>query len=230
MLDLGCGSGTVPYESFPHLQFVAADQYVHTETVQWPANAALALADAERLPWRDGTFDAGICNFVFEHFADPVSALRELDRVIRIGGLLYISVPRATSLQDRLYRYVIKGGGHLQRYSMQSFLQMVYSETGFKMEGFADATGGFTWMRELPYGEPLRRLLFRSFRLWREATGRDPLAASDFLFLFRLAPRLGYKVISEVCSQCGDSHDLPVGAADSWVCPGCGYENVAVSH
>ncbi len=228
VLDLGCGSGTVAYESFPHLQFVAADQFVHKASAGWPTNAALALADAERLPWREGTFDAAICNFVFEHFADPVSALRELDRVIRVGGLLYISVPRASSLQDRLYRFVIKGGGHLQSYSMPNFVQMVYRETGFKLEGYADAAGGFTWMRELPYGEALRRILFRSFRLWREATGWDPVAASDFLLLFRLAPSLGYKVIDEVCSHCGDAHDRRAAADDAWVCPACGYQNLSI--
>jgi len=53
-----------------------------------------ARGDALRLPFPDGAFDKVICAEVLEHLADDSSAMAELARVLRPGGLLAISVPR----------------------------------------------------------------------------------------------------------------------------------------
>ncbi len=231
VLDLGCGSGTVSYSGFPALRFFGIDQFAHTHTSFWPENASLALARAESLPWADSAFDAALCNFVFEHLSDPRAALRELERVVVPGGLLYVSIPRSDSLQDRLYRFTTKGGGHLQRYSFHSFVGLVYQETGFKLEGMAAAPGGFTWLNEVPCGSLIRGLLYRAFRSWHRATGNNPLAASDFLLLFRSTRELGFKQIGQVCSLCGKSiSKSPAGANGSWRCPVCAFDNLLVSH
>ncbi len=254
VLDLGCGSGTIAYAGFPQLRFFGVDQYAHSDTGAWPPNACLILADAERLPWADGALDAVICNFVFEHFSEPRAALQELDRVIRPGGMLYVSIPRSSSLQDRLYRFTTKGGGHLQRYTFEKFVRLVYQETAFKLEGLALAPGGFTWLHDVPYGDLIRRLLYKSFRIWRQATGNNPLAASDFLLLFRLGARRGFKPIRQVCSHCGNSLretpassngrwkastttappastrlQTPAGPNGRWKCPTCAFDNILVS-
>jgi ubiquinone/menaquinone biosynthesis C-methylase UbiE len=46
----------------------------------------LVLADAQHLPFRDGTFAAGAATFVFCSVPDPVAGLRELRRVVRKDG------------------------------------------------------------------------------------------------------------------------------------------------
>lgn len=228
VLDLGCGSGTIAYTGFPQLRFFGVDQFAHTDSRQWPANAFLTLADGERLPWPEGCFDAAICNFVFEHLIDPGAALRELDRVIRPDGLLYISIPRANSMEDRLFRFTMKGGGHLQRYTLDKFLRLVYRESGFKLEGLAPSPGGFTWLQDVPHADFLRGLLFRSFRLWQLATGNNPLAASFFLLLFRLGKNRGFKHIHPVCSHCGNSISSAPSGGAFWKCPDCGFKNILV--
>ncbi len=55
---------------------------------------ALAAASALRLPFPDACFDKLICSEVLEHIADYRGALREIERVLRPGGLLCASVPR----------------------------------------------------------------------------------------------------------------------------------------
>ena len=50
----------------------------------------LVLADAQRLPFRDGAFDAAAAAFVFCSVPDPVQGLREVRRVVRQDGGLHL--------------------------------------------------------------------------------------------------------------------------------------------
>lgn len=57
----------------------------------------LVEAGAERLPFDDGTFDGLSFTYLLRYVADPLSALRELARVVRPGGpvaTLEFAVPR----------------------------------------------------------------------------------------------------------------------------------------
>lgn len=226
VLDLGCGPGTAPYAAYPHLRFFGTDQYPDAASLEWPSHAWLTLADAERLPFADRVFDMALCGFVFEHFADPRAALRELDRVLKPGARLHLSIPRSASLNDRLYRFTLKGGGHLQRYSLESFLEMVYQETAFKLEGYAPSAGGFTWLRDVPCGEHIYGVLFRSFRAWAEI-GWHPLDAGDYRMLFLLGESGGFRRIGYVCVQCGAASPEASGNG-LWHCASCGFENIRV--
>lgn len=51
------------------------------------------VGDGHRLPFGDGTLDGVICTGVLEHVQDAEAVTREIWRVIRPGGLAYISVP-----------------------------------------------------------------------------------------------------------------------------------------
>lgn len=51
------------------------------------------LTKAERLPFADAAFDGVVCDQVLEHVADPEAVLREITRVTKPGGLLYVGVP-----------------------------------------------------------------------------------------------------------------------------------------
>ena len=50
-------------------------------------------ADAEKLPYADGSFDIVISCETIEHLPNPVAALSEMGRVCRLGGLLYLTTP-----------------------------------------------------------------------------------------------------------------------------------------
>lgn len=49
-------------------------------------NIDLVLADAQRLPFRDGAFDGAAATFVFCSVPDPVTGLEEVNRVVRPGA------------------------------------------------------------------------------------------------------------------------------------------------
>jgi SAM-dependent methyltransferase len=62
----------------------------------------LSCGSAERLPFRDESFDKVYCKGAVDHFYDPWNALREMVRVLRPGGRLVISVANFESLGCRL--------------------------------------------------------------------------------------------------------------------------------
>jgi SAM-dependent methyltransferase len=84
ILDVGSGRG--------HLQDIVTD---YTGLDISPAVAPLyrkkfVLGSATAMPFPENSFDAAWSVFVLEHIPDPEHALREMRRVIRDGGLLYL--------------------------------------------------------------------------------------------------------------------------------------------
>ncbi len=65
---------------------------------------SLVLGEAERLPFRDGEFDAVLSNGGFNHFDDPERALREMVRVAKRGAPIVIAdeMPDFLSIGHRL--------------------------------------------------------------------------------------------------------------------------------
>lgn len=54
---------------------------------------SLSVADATNLPFADNTFDKIICSEVLEHIPDYRVVLHEIDRILKPGGVLAVSVP-----------------------------------------------------------------------------------------------------------------------------------------
>lgn len=225
VLDLGCGGGSVRYADYPGIRFVGINRYRDPRSRSWPDHSYLVLGDGDRLPFADGSFDGAMCNFVFEHFDRPEPTLRELSRVIAAGGFLYVSIPISQRLQDRLYRFALKGGGHVQRYSFESFLRLVYRETTFKMRAFAPMQSGFTWVQSVPLYKTVYRLLFHGFRMLGNA-GVFAIDSGDYMFLFTAGADRGYRTEALTCAGCGGSGVRTLEPC--WQCPGCGFRNVTV--
>jgi SAM-dependent methyltransferase len=108
------GAGEAPYaELFDHVDYVTVDwsQSPHSH-----ATPPSLTASIESLPVQDGAFDAVLLTQVLEHVPDPVSALRELHRVLVPGGLVYVTVPLAWELHELphdYYRYTEPGLRHV---------------------------------------------------------------------------------------------------------------------
>jgi SAM-dependent methyltransferase len=85
LVDLGCGSA--PYrELFEPL----VGRYI---CVDLPGNAAadLHLDERGRVPLGDGSVDIVLSSQVLEHVPAPRAYLREAHRILRAGGLLFLS-------------------------------------------------------------------------------------------------------------------------------------------
>lgn len=109
-LDLGCGEGRHTHALYyaRRMHVVGADlgledlrktrqgfaQYADMEPHSG-RTFSLVQTDALQLPFADGCFDVVICSEVLEHIPDYQRALDEIFRVLRPGGALAVSVPRA---------------------------------------------------------------------------------------------------------------------------------------
>lgn len=66
-----------------------------------PLTAPNVVGDVQRLPIGDACVDFCVGNHLLEHARDPIAALAELLRVVRPGGVLYVSVPDVGNPLDR---------------------------------------------------------------------------------------------------------------------------------
>ncbi len=74
------------------------------------------VASATRLPFRDNSIDALVSESVFEHVSDPVDFAREMVRVAKKGGYIYVSAPFIHPFHaspDDYNRWTISGLKHL---------------------------------------------------------------------------------------------------------------------
>ena len=95
VLDIGCGSGlTLVLAAGRGAQVAGLDVspgLLGVARERLP-DADLRLDDLEFLPWPDESFDVALGVNAFQFAADPVAALGEARRVVRVGGLVAASL------------------------------------------------------------------------------------------------------------------------------------------
>ena len=111
---LDVGAGEQPYrELFEHARYECCDW---ANSVHPGARKVDYVAPADDLPLEDGTYDAVVCTQVLEHVAEPGDVLAELFRILKPGGVAYVTVPLAWEEHEAPYdffRYTRFGLAHL---------------------------------------------------------------------------------------------------------------------
>ena len=110
----------------------------------------------ERLPFREGAFDAAVCSEVIEHVEVPAILIDELWRVLRAGGHLLLSSP---------FLFPIHGDPHdYQRLTETRLRQLLgdFSRIEIAISGYFPSVVGDVLTRTL-HGTPRRYVYKYSF-------------------------------------------------------------------
>jgi SAM-dependent methyltransferase len=137
VLDVGCGQK--PYQHlFNTTSYIGMDieQSGHSHQDE---NIDV-FYDGKTFPFEDASFDNALTNQVFEHVFNPEEFLKEINRVLKPGGHLLITVPFVWDEHEQPYDYA--------RYS--SFgLTHVLKINGFEIVSFTKSVNNFTVIAQL---------------------------------------------------------------------------------
>ncbi len=112
-------------------------------------NFRFLQANSESIPLEDNFFDIIICNNSFHHYLHPDKALKEMYRLLKSGGKLYLLDPLA-DLWFVKYIDVIKKWTepeHVKVYSTKEFQQL------FKQAGLKYSSAVTNWRQGIHIGE-----------------------------------------------------------------------------
>lgn len=98
ILDLGCGKGSFCSSAFErglNVYGVDFSSVAIEEAVRKSSEINFVLAEASTLPFSDRFFDYVVCLGSLEHFRDKVSGLREVCRVLKDDGKIFMFLPNS---------------------------------------------------------------------------------------------------------------------------------------
>ncbi len=103
ILDVGTGTALIPIELCRHANDAAcsviaidlADEMlklarINVREAGFADRISLERVDSKGLPYADGTFDLVMSNSIIHHIPQPIECLREMWRVLKPGGLLFV--------------------------------------------------------------------------------------------------------------------------------------------
>ena len=104
------------------------------------------VADAIKLPIKNASVDAMMCECVLEHVPDPIDVVKEISRVLKPGGLVYISIPFMDayhSAPDDYYRWTTSGLRQLMKDFDEMELKLAFGPTSTMISGLSHWLGIF---------------------------------------------------------------------------------------
>lgn len=170
VLDLGCGPGNLLDVLSAHGETFGSDFSADAlRFCRGRGHQRLLRADFHSLPVKSDSFDLVTSIDVLEHLQDDRSAIAELQRILRPGGLLVVSVPAFQFLwgdHDTLY-------GHHRRYRTAELRERL-EKVGLEVV-------------RLTYFEPLFLVPLWLYRNWKKLTVREGRIEKrdDFIALFK---------------------------------------------
>jgi len=143
LLDVGCGTGWATR----YVASLAAGQgrfcgidispgMIERAEAQSTEGTEFRLGNSEQLPYTDGSFDRIICTNSFHHYRDPLKATQEFSRVLKIGGMLYLTDLTSDTLFLELIdrRQRKREAAHVRFHNTKEFKEY-FRETGLEYCG-----------------------------------------------------------------------------------------------
>jgi SAM-dependent methyltransferase len=93
VLDLGAGAGIIEHMNFKGKVKKICGIDLDKRVLENPYLDEAHVADAENIPYPDGTFDIVCCDNVLEHLEHPIKVFKEVSRVLKPGGKFLFKTP-----------------------------------------------------------------------------------------------------------------------------------------
>ena len=151
---LDAGAEELQYKPLcEHLKYVSQDfaQYngegdgKGLQTGTWDQTRIDIISDINMIPELDASFDAIMCVEVFEHLPEPIKAIKEFSRLLRLGGHLIITAPFCSLTHFAPYHFYTG----FNRYFYQEHL----SKNGFEIVELVENGNYFEYL-----GQEVRRI------------------------------------------------------------------------
>ncbi len=172
---LDIGAGECKYGAlFQHCKYVGTDLVYSSDRHDF--SRIDLLSDASALPFCEETFDVALNLVVMEHVPDPDLTVREMARVLKVGGLAYALIPLVRP-------------EHLPPFDFHRFtrygIERIFEKNGLQIEGIEGSNGALWtaayYLNLIAQTTPLTRFGRRNLRgvllnrFWRFAL--SPLMA-----------------------------------------------------
>lgn len=132
VLDAGAGEGRFK-SYFTHTSYVAVDLAVGDKV--WNYSDLDTIADLTRLPFANCVYDAVVCTQVLEHVKEPLLVTKELARILKPGGQLFLSAPQSWYQHQKPHDY----------FRFTSFaLDYLFTQSNLETQ-FIKPMGGYFW-------------------------------------------------------------------------------------
>ncbi|MFH1229159.1 MAG: class I SAM-dependent methyltransferase [Candidatus Aenigmatarchaeota archaeon] len=144
VLDVGCGLGEF-MESYPSSVGIDMNPYCVKYCKERGLDAK--AGNAQRIPFKNSSFDGVFCLCVLEHLKKPELAVKEMHRVLKKNGKLVIIVPTESG-----FRHDKTHVTFLQKENTKEILK----RSGFKIKKMSYFPFSFKFFRERLFFNELR--------------------------------------------------------------------------
>ena len=143
---LDAGAGLKPYERFfGHCQYESCDfgdcQQFYSNIDDGRRDDLAArhtyICPIDNIPVPDGTYDFILCSQVLEHVPYPLDAVKELLRVLKTSGQLFLTVPQGYGIHGEPFNFF---------YFTKYGIELVLKDAGFEVLKVEERGGYFYYL------------------------------------------------------------------------------------
>ncbi len=145
LLDIGCGEGDLlkllqdsTEQRFELNGIDISENALEKAKRRLKDDVVFLQGDSEHLPFDDSSFDVIVCTHSFHHYPNPDSAIGEMFRCLKSGGILCIvenyrrEIPRR--IRNLIYIILNHPNGDIRFYSAKEMAKML-GNAGFQVIG-----------------------------------------------------------------------------------------------